>query len=284
MTNGFSSPRSSLLGLLLRRFPLVLAFAILGALAGAALSGSGSSGAAEYESRALVVATTWELRIEGLPRMVETVVQTNGFREELQRSDADAFAGSADFDQAVVIVPVQDTVAVWLEARANTPELAQRRANLAGDVLVGELNRLGPDIGTFVVQDRAFLPVARVEAELATPLMIALGALGGLTIGTGIAVAWPDRERTSPQSIPRPANETERDAESETSPSHRLALAVHNADMTELSEPNVEPAEDPAWSAQLAKEFGPPRHRSGRGTNTREGNHPRSAGGLDQTG
>lgn len=278
--------RSSLLGLLLRRYWIVLAFGLLGALAGFALSGSDGNEPTEYESRALVVATTWELRIEGLSRMVDTVVETNGFRQEIQRADAEAFTGSADFEQSIEIVPVQDTVAVWLEARAGTPELAQRRANLAGDVLVTELNRLGDDIGTFVVQDRASLPTAPVKPELAMPIMIALGALGGLTIGTGVAVAWPDRDRRRLEATPaRGSDDVDEDESGDEASDGEGAGLPSQPEVTTLEAElgaalRGAPDGGRPEPAAPANPFGPPRHRAVQGRETLE---PDAAQRMDFT-
>lgn len=182
---------ASLLALLLRRVPLILSCAAIGAAAGVVLSGFGSSQPPEYESRSLVVASSWELRIEGLPRMVETIVETTGFRQEIRRADDTAFARSADFDRFIQIVPVQDTVAVWLRARGESPEMAQRRAEVASGVLAAELNQLGTDIGVFVVQDEANLPHSPLREGFSLPVMFILGGFGGLLLGTGLAVAWP---------------------------------------------------------------------------------------------
>ncbi len=187
--------RTSFLGLMLRRSPVLIAAMLLGALGAVFLADTGESDGPQYESRALLIASRWELRIEGLSRMIETVLQTDDFRQQLQVTSPTAFADPGLFDDAVTLVPVQDTVAVWVEATADSAELAQIRANATADTLVVELNRLGTDIGLFTVQDRAPLPTTPVAPELNTGMLVSLGLFAGLALGSGVAVAWPDRER-----------------------------------------------------------------------------------------
>ncbi len=179
----------SLIGLLVKRLHWLVAFAVIGALLG--YVGTDQNKAEGYEARTLVVAKRWEQRIESLSRLVETVIQTGNYQEQLRSLDEEAFPASTTFDRTVDVVPVQDTVAVWVEATASTPELAQRRANTAAVTLVVELNRLGQDIGVFTVQDRARVPNEPIENDLDPVMAAALGALAGLILASGLSVAWP---------------------------------------------------------------------------------------------
>lgn len=195
LPNSNDPQRTGLLGLLIGRWWLVLLATAVGAGAGLYLAESADRDGPVYESRALVVATRWEQRIEGLARLVETVLQTNDFREQIRQADNEAFPRATTFGDEITVVPVEDTVAVWLEATASDPEVSERRANVAAETLVSELNRLGEDIGTFSVQDRARAPERPVGSDLPREALMAIGALGGLAIGSGLAVALPDRRR-----------------------------------------------------------------------------------------
>lgn len=176
-----------------RRWLVIVVAALAGLGIGHLLTPEPAPAEPVYEARALITATRWRLPIEGLPGLVDSFASTNAFRERLTALDPAAFPDPSVFADTVTVTNVRDTVAVWLEATAPRPELADRRANLVAETLVDELNGLGNDDLSFALHDRARRPDLPKPEPLSLPIPLIGGGVAGLVAGSIVALAWPRR-------------------------------------------------------------------------------------------
>lgn len=165
---------------------MATAFALAVAAGGSAAFAPQKPGTA-YQARALVVATTLEVRTDQLPRLAAAVFRSTAVaqsaveRGPLPYDPEDLVPDYADID------PLEDNVVVFVDGTAHEPALAARVANAAAEALVDELNDLGTGVGTFAIQQRAVVPT-RPVSEPAIPLPLVAGMAAGPLFGLGLIV------------------------------------------------------------------------------------------------
>lgn len=178
---------ASRLGWGIRKYVLVLVAALATTLT-LALTGPADgvlSPDRSYEASALVVARQLTIRPEQFPRAAEAVFTGGSVAEVV----ADQLGGDVDpgfvIPDLVRLEPVTDTIALRVIGRSASPARAAVIANLTADAFVMELNRLGPGVGEFAVQDQARPPLRRTaRTSVAVPLVV--GVVSGLAFGLGL--------------------------------------------------------------------------------------------------
>ncbi|MDP8899833.1 MAG: hypothetical protein M3N33_01535 [Actinomycetota bacterium] len=174
----------------LRRYFWVMgmatAFALAVAAAGSAAFAPREPGTA-YQARALVVATTLEVRTDQLPRLATAVFRSTAVARAAVRRGALPYVAEDLVPDYADIEPVEDNVVVFVDGTAHEPALAARVANAAAEALVDELNDLGPGVGTFDIHQRAAAPT-RPVSEPAIPLPLVAGMAAGPLLGLGLIV------------------------------------------------------------------------------------------------
>lgn len=139
----------------------------------------------EYESRALVVAQRLEgVRAEHLPRMAEAIFTGNNVaRQTVAETDLEIRPQELVPLYAEIEV-VEGTVVMRVIGRSVEPRLAADIANAAAQALVDELERLGPDVGSFALHETAPVPQDPAPGPMRPPPLL-LGLLTGVIFGLG---------------------------------------------------------------------------------------------------
>jgi hypothetical protein len=146
-----------------------------------------ADGDEQHEAAALVVANEVTIAPEQLPGFMQSVFESGAMRERI--------AGPVAADPAAVIPervrlePVEGTIAARVVARAAEARDASTLANLAARALVTELNRPGPGVGVFAVQDRARPSGAAIPQDRSTVAALAAAALAVLAVAA-VAALW----------------------------------------------------------------------------------------------
>jgi capsular polysaccharide biosynthesis protein len=146
-------------------------------------------GKAVYESRAQV-GPTQPLNLpnlDPLPRMGDTVFH-NGAVETSVRRLLGVDSSVSVIPKHCELVAPQDNIVFTVICRADTPEAAAEMADLAASTFTLELNKYSSSVGEFTIQSAADLPVDPVPNLRGGPVSLALGAFGGLVLGTGVVV------------------------------------------------------------------------------------------------
>lgn len=138
-----------------------------------------------YEASALVVATTLEIDPLQLPRTVDAVFKGGSVAEAVASKLPYTAPAPRIVPDQVRLEPVNDTIVVRVIGRNREPVRAAELADVAAFFLVAELNRLGPGVGQFVLQNRAQPPVRRTGAS-SLFTSIGFGTLSGATLGLGV--------------------------------------------------------------------------------------------------
>jgi hypothetical protein len=161
--------------------PVILALILA---AGGLLVFSQSSG---YEAQALLVVRKGDTNARTLPPYA-TAVFYNGAVARAVAADPSFAAAPGDLvpTRLDVVVP-KDSITLLVIGRDDDPAVAARLADAGATAFVEELNRGGPGIGTFSVENRAAVPGAPVGGFPAA-LAAAIGALVGAVLGLGVVV------------------------------------------------------------------------------------------------
>lgn len=141
-----------------------------------------------YEASALVAARELSgIRPEHLPRMAQAIFTGNNVaRTAVELGSLPLSPGQLITDHAELEV-IAGTVVSRVNGRSTNPQQARDIANSMAQALVLELNRLGPGVGSFAVQEDAALPTEPVPPGMTIP-PAAIGLAAGLVIGGGIVV------------------------------------------------------------------------------------------------
>jgi len=140
-----------------------------------------------YRASALVVATELNsIRPEHLPRMVQAISSGNSVpTRALERTTLPMTP--AEFREQVEVETIAETVVIRVSGLADYPKPAAEIANAAAAALVGELNRMGPEVGTFAIHEVAVPPR---ELDMRSPIIPSwlLGGIVGLVLAVGLLV------------------------------------------------------------------------------------------------
>lgn len=133
----------------------------------------------EYTATALVIAKELTVRQEQLPRFGESVF--NG--GSVARAVAAEAGGAVDYrtlvPEKVSMDPVPDTIAFRVQGHSSDAQEAARLANTAAAAFVVQLNKAGAGVGTFSLQDAAYVPLERNLAPVSLPLAGVVGLAAG---------------------------------------------------------------------------------------------------------
>jgi hypothetical protein len=139
-----------------------------------------------YEAQALVVAQTSEMPLAALPRYSEAVF----YNGAVARQVAAALDAPGDplglVPDHLYVITGQDSVVMTVVGRHPEPGVAAQIANQAANAYVTELNRPGPELGTFALQSAAAAPVEPVDSGPSTSLGLVIGGLAGTALGLGL--------------------------------------------------------------------------------------------------
>jgi hypothetical protein len=141
----------------------------------------------EYHSVALVVAQELEgIRPEHLPRLAEAIFTGNNVAQQTIR-ELDLPIRPEDLvpDHARIEV-LEGTVVIRVIGVSQDPRTAADVANAASEALMEELDRLGPGVGTFALQERGAVPSGPVPRPMRIPPLL-IGLMGGAVLGVGVA-------------------------------------------------------------------------------------------------
>lgn len=142
-----------------------------------------------YEAQAVVYVRGLQVSSKVLPPLAEAVFDNGSIEDEVVTGMPQvAHAGSLIPDQLELLV-VEDSVAFLVLGRDADPTVAAGIANTAASVFVDELNRAGPDIGTFAIQSEARVPVEPMPVANAVVVGVAGGLVGLLLVLGGIVLA-----------------------------------------------------------------------------------------------
>lgn len=139
-----------------------------------------------YEAEALVVATQLELSSETLPRYAEAVFDSGSVARDVASDPRIDIAVESLIPDSVDVVTALDSVALVVVGHDPDPQTAVVLANQAARAFVMELNRPGPGVGTFAIQDLADVPEEPTSDLLSTPVGAAVGAITGIIFGVGL--------------------------------------------------------------------------------------------------
>lgn len=138
-----------------------------------------------YEARALVVAQQLELSSQSLPRFGEAVFTSGAVIRRVAADPGVAAPAESLVPDRLEVVTGLDSPVFEVIGKDIDPETAALLANLAATVFVEELNRAGPGIGTFALQDAAQAP-DEPRSPLSLPVSVVAGVLAGTLLGGGL--------------------------------------------------------------------------------------------------
>ena len=168
----------------------------------------------QYHAEALVVANELGIRVDAFPRTAVAIF--NGGTVAALAAERAGTGISPDklIPDIVTVEPVEGTGVVEVDAIHEDPDTAALYANVTGQALAEELNRVGPGLGVFALQIRATPPTAPLEKSfLPTIVLSVVAALlltGGFAALITVLVASRDRKAapsapTQPQQVGRPS-------------------------------------------------------------------------------
>lgn len=166
-----------------RRYLVPLVMLVLMAVALSLVVQSNGPGKT-YEASALVVATTLEINPLQLPRTVDAVFKGGSVAESVASKLPYAGPANRIVPDVVRVEPMNDTIVVRVIGRNTEREKAAELADVAAFFLVAELNKLGPGVGQFVLQNRAQPPIRTIGAS-SVANSVAFGMLSGGALGLG---------------------------------------------------------------------------------------------------
>ena len=142
---------------------------------------------AGYRASALVIATELNsIRPEHLPRMVQAISSGHNV-PRLALESTGLQVTPAEFREWVEIETIAETVVIRVSGLAPQPELAAEIANAVAAALVGELNRMGPEVATFAIHEAALLPEEPETRPTTIPPWL-IGGIVGFLLAVGVVV------------------------------------------------------------------------------------------------
>lgn len=183
----------------LRRYVWVLAVVIAAALAAGLFVATATASEGRYRATALVVANSLNVPPSQVPRFAAAVFSSGAVAERVAtelRLDIDHRDLVPDH---IAMDPVPDSIAFLVHGFSDDPQDAVSLANAAADRFVEELNRAGPGVGVFAVQDVARAPLQRVEGPGFAIALAASGVGGALLAVVVVAgLVWLRRPLVTP--------------------------------------------------------------------------------------
>ena len=169
---------------------LVVLLLTCGAAAGAASAVFGGENA-HYEASALVIAkdvpSRGDARIlaEQLPRLGEAVFTSGAVADRAVADPRLPYASAQLIPDHAVLEPLEGTIVLRVKGIADEAGLAALIANRVAAALVIELNRAGPGVGRFALQDRARPPDEPVAGS-SLPTLLGIGIGGGFVLALAL--------------------------------------------------------------------------------------------------
>lgn len=138
-----------------------------------------------YSAEALIVAGDLDaLRVEQLPRMAATVFNGGNVARNAVEDGGLPMAPADLIPEYAALEPIEGTLLLRVVGSAQEASLATAISNATADALTTELNRAGPSIARFAVQEIAVAPDAPEEQPAQNFTL--LGAIAGLLVGLGL--------------------------------------------------------------------------------------------------
>ena len=165
----------------LRRYGWLLVVCVLALMAAAGWVQSRQDKV--YAAEALVVAQQLSLDPETLPGYAETVFASGSVARAVASTPGLDVEPEGLIPDRLEVLTAPDSVAAQVVGRDVDPEKASTLANEAAEAFVAELNRAGPGVGVFALQDRASLPTRPITGTVSLPVALAGGAVLGALLG-----------------------------------------------------------------------------------------------------
>jgi hypothetical protein len=139
----------------------------------------------QYKASALVIATERNFSPELFARLADTVFNGGTVAEKAVEEGKLPIDPRDLIPDFATLEPVQDNIITKVVGLNSDPQLAAAIANSAAAALVDEMNKSGPGVGKFAVQDQARVPSAPdISTSRAVP--IAVGLVAGIILGASI--------------------------------------------------------------------------------------------------
>jgi hypothetical protein len=140
-----------------------------------------------YEAQSLVVSLQLGTGVttKALPQLGATLFYSGAVAAQVVADPAVGGDPTTLIPNQVDVIVAQDSVVFTVVGRASDPVQAKRLADLAAAAFVSELNRPGPGVGVFKVQNEARVPTDAQDV-IGLPVLVGAGALAGLLLSLGI--------------------------------------------------------------------------------------------------
>lgn len=169
-----------------------------------------------YHTEALVVASDLQIRVESFPRTAAAIFNAGTVAELTAARSGTGIDPDDLIPDIIDVQPVENTTVVEIDAYHPDPETAALYANLAGQALAEELNRIGPGLGSFVLQIEAQVPtdpepVSRLPAMVLSVVAAVLATVGLAALLSVVkrspgrvekAESAPEKRKETPQATP----------------------------------------------------------------------------------
>ena len=142
-----------------------------------------SSNVSIFETDALIVARTLEIRPDELPRAAAAVFRAGTVATTVAHNERIPYSAESLIPDHLDFEPVENTIAMRVVGRDSDREVAADLANLGAAVLVQELNRIGPGFGVFALHTRATPPTS---ASNNPPPLAVIGTVAGMMLAAGV--------------------------------------------------------------------------------------------------
>lgn len=175
----------------LRHYAWLIALVMAAAVAVGWYIGLAGGEHGQYRATALVVANTLDVPPSQLPRFAAAVFDSGAVAEGVAEELGLALDPQELVPLRIAMDPVPDSIAFFVHGMSDDPQTAVDFANTAADQFVRELNRAGPGVGTFSVQDAARVP-RQLVSGLPPEVALAVSGVGGMLIAVVLAgfIVW----------------------------------------------------------------------------------------------
>jgi len=155
----------------------------------------------QYHAEALVVATELELRVESFPRTAVAIFNGGTVASLAAERSGTGISPDVLIPEIVNVEPVENTAVLEIDAIHGDPELAALYANVVGQALAEELNRVGPGLGTFALQIEAVVPTAPLERSRIITIILSVVAAGLSTVGVAGLITFVSQSRSRTEAL-----------------------------------------------------------------------------------
>lgn len=186
----------------LRHYAWVVALVVAAAVTAGWYITSAESETGRYRATALVVANTLDVPATHLPRFAAAVFDSGAVAEGVARELGVALDPQELVPLHISMDPVSDSIAFLVHGMSDDPRRSVDLANTAADQFVRELNRAGPGVGTFSVQDPARVPRQQLS-WLRREVALAVSGVGGMLIAVALVgfIVWLRRPLITPGDV-----------------------------------------------------------------------------------